>query len=88
MSSVSESLARNIAANNGIYVADNGASDPQCFAVFRIKNRYFGHEHYVVAYTFEAFFAYALDHQVTEILWSINRPKIDAALEEIQRELL
>lgn len=84
MSSMSESLAKKIAANNGVYVADNGECDPQCWAVFKIKNKYFGHEHHVVAYSFDQYASYALDHQVTEILWAKDQQRIDTFNAELR----
>lgn len=87
MSSISESLAKNIIKNNGVYVAENGERDPKCFAVFKIINQYFGHEHHVVVYTFDQFVSYAIDHEVTEILWSENTHALNAALKGMREEM-
>lgn len=69
MSSISEKIANNIIKNNGYYTTDDGEKDPQCYAVFKIKNSYFGHVHYCNAYTHEDFLAYKNDHEIVEVLW-------------------
>lgn len=87
MSTVSEKIARNIISNDGVYVSENGERDPQCFAVFKIKNQYFGHIHFVVAYTFDQYASYAIDHEVVELCWTKDKPRIDAFNAELAGEL-
>lgn len=66
MSSVSDNIAKVIVDNNGVY-----PGDPQAYAVFKIKNHYFGHVHPVVAYTRDDYERYVNDgHKVVEIMWS------------------
>lgn len=72
MASISEKIANNIVKNNGVYVTDDGERDPQCFAVFKIKNSNFGHVHECVAYSESELFRYAEFHNVVEILWSLR----------------
>lgn len=88
MSSISEKLAKKIVANNGVYVSDDGESDPQCWAVFKIRNQYFGHEHHVVAYTFDQYAAYAIDHEVTEVLWVKDKVRLDSFNAELKESIL
>jgi len=81
MSTVSDQIALKIAKNNGIYVGDDGDADPQCYAVFKIRNSYFGHIHSVVVYHKAQYEAYERDHEVTEILWSKEPITIGASYE-------
>ncbi len=80
MATISEKIAQVLIKNNGFYPNEPGDTlppDPQCFAVFKIKNKYFGHEHHCVAYTKEDFEAYIKDgHKVTELLWCQD-PKVN-----------
>lgn len=70
MSTISEETAKNIVTNNGYYIAAGGGKDPQCYAVFKLKNCFFGHEHLAVAYNKSQFQSYKdAGHKILEILW-------------------
>jgi len=75
VSSISEKIANNIIKNNGVYTTEDGETDPQCYAVFKIKNSYFGHEHFVVAHTKESYEAYLADHKLVALLWMREEEK-------------
>ena len=87
MSSISENLARKIASNNGVYIGEDGGADPQAFAVFKIENKYFGHQNFVVAYSFDQYAAYAIDHKVVEVLWTKDHSRIDSFNAELKESL-
>ena len=72
MSSISDRIADNIVKNNGVYVSDDGGRDPQAWAVFKIKNSYFGHVHHCVAYSESEFLRYMDDHPLVEVMWSLR----------------
>lgn len=76
MSSISDKIAQNIVKNNGVYISDDGGRDPQCWAVFKIKNSNFGHIHSCVAYSEREFERYWMDHEIVEILWSLRKLSI------------
>lgn len=69
MSSISEKIAENIVKNDGYYTDEDGEQDPRCFAVFKMRNSYFGHVHPVVAYSLADYMRYHEDHHITEFLW-------------------
>lgn len=76
MATISEKIAMVLVKNKGLYPnepGDNLPPDPQAFAVFKIRNQYFGGEDFIVAYRREDFEAYMYDgHELIDILWSVR----------------
>lgn len=66
MSTVSKELAKQIAANNGIY-----PGDPQTYAIIKFKNGFLNYRTtYAICYSQNEFLRYVDCHEITEILFT------------------
>lgn len=86
MSSISETLARKIAASDGVYTSETGAADPQAFAVFKITNPFLGPDRFIIVYTYDQFTEYAIDYEVTEMLWCKDKNIVKSFFDDLKNE--